>query len=338
MAAAEFQALRKFIAVENPPLRVYIPTQASGQQAEWVVGCLGAHFWSTGRAEKIVENFAEVLPGISGLHQEIWPAYEVPTVRSSKKTPLQDKTPGIFVENTVPTSLMIAACIKMVVQPKRQPELRKKAYRLLRCLTTKLFQTVSEDLRTVDLTKVTRRGMVAAAVEIDYRGHLLSKLWADELEAGIREFWNTDLTGDTASWVNSTLSKPHVADLICFSLATPLSVLREGPRERLSNVLQGLATPVCFLVGCIVNLLNSHVVDVTVTPDQGEAAIGLSNELRSRKRQKMSTSELNSTVAGALQLLYDQTAPCHRQFHISCLLGLKQNLHELLWTVRAAMV
>ena len=301
-----FTEARKFVPEEGEPITVYISAE---DQCQWVLQNVWSHFFSSNSPEKVRARFEETLDSVRNIHKRIWPENEIPEVRVSKRSEVATET-ALFVENTVATSVVIAACIRNVLAHKRPLQLRQSAYLLLRELVTRVFQSLGDDARQRRLLKTTAQGIFQIVASIDNKGRLETPLWSTHLGRQLEKFWNVNLVDASVPWVSSVFETPHIADLICFALDTTPRSMQRDERLELDNLRTTLEGSFNFLASDVVGVIEYNILQFTKTHEDGQALIKAVGHRKS-KRRKLSPMEMNMAIVGALKLMYNKEAPRH---------------------------
>eukprot|EP00435_Cladocopium_sp_Y103_P028393 s212_g7.t1 len=299
-----FTEARKFFPAEGEPITVYISAE---DPCHWVLQHVCGHFFCSNSDEKLRFRFQDTLDSVKEIHKAVWPDNDVPEIRVSKRSEeAQDES--IFVENTIPTSVVVCACIKNVLAHKRQLKLRQSAYMLLRSLVTGVFQSLGDEDRKRKLVRTTTQGRFPIQVSIDNRGRLETPLWSKALGKQLEKFWNEELINASVPWISSVFEKPHIADLICFGLDTAPKSMGRLDRVELEHLRATMAVSFQFLVSDVVHEIEYNIRTMTKTQEHSQAllkAVGPSKP----KRRKLSPMEMNMAIATALKLMYSKDAP-----------------------------
>lgn len=299
-----FTEARKFFPEEGEPLTIYI---SAVDQCQWVLHHVCAHFFASNSGKKMKNRFGEIIDSIRKFHKAVWPVDDFPEIWVSKKSELAGQG-SIFVENTIATSVVITACIKYVLSPKRPASLRQSAYSLLRSLVTSVFQSLDDDDRKRKLLKTTAQGVFQIEASIDNRGFLETPLWCRGLGIQLEKFWNLNLIEATVPWVSSNFEKPHIADLICFALDTAPRSMQRVERLELDHLRTTIEISFRFLVSDVVHVIEHNILKISRTQEDSQALLKAVGP-RKLKRRKLNPMEMNMAIAGALKLMYNKEAP-----------------------------
>ncbi len=196
--------------------------ESAGQQCQWLVGGVAANFFSTTSGKRARQTLKQNHAHAAEYHRKLWAGMMVPNIGT---------TPGgsQFMEESMPTSLMVAYMAAMIGNDKRKTEYRQRAYEWMKAIIDRLsvfhptlvflWSNVDGDVTwvTQELTSPTS-----------------CMPWAKSFfDQYLQMCWHDDLASTNKPWVSTFPMEGsiHLADYLAFSLDTPSWLSKKANRE-----------------------------------------------------------------------------------------------------------
>ena len=144
-------------------------------------------------------------------------------------------------------------------------------------------------------------------MDISRNGTLVPKgPWDDLFREKLKPLWSQDFI-DGKSWVTSTFSNPRVVDVMLFALTPALSKARPRDARIRSECQIAMEVSTLQMIRAFANLVEKRLKTFCSRPCKRSGSFTVGPKLK-RARVKVSTAELLSTTAAALEKLYCQEA------------------------------
>ena len=279
---------------------------------------MAKYIFSVQSISDLRKKFAAFLPTAQRWHSLIWPDYEVPKQRTPRsrvgKEEEQKTESSLFIESTIPTSMVFASLVACIVQPKRRPVEKARPLLLFRKLVEQSLVDC-EGEETI-LLRGSLHGPRQVFMNISANAHFKQKPWDDDMDQLVKSHWQQALLDSKCPWVTSYAESPHVADVIIFALTpTPTNVLRKDVQS-LREFRSAMEKPAYFLIGLCARRFEKNILSVTLPASdptfeerlrkrQLDLAEGKSHNA---KRIRISTAVCFQSVSSALDSLYSSKA------------------------------
>ena len=295
-------------------LKVYVARAGSQKQSEWICQEIAECMWESKQGDKVRERMENSILAAERMHSLVWPNSPIPdrkySKRSAKSLGENNATLGIFNENTLATSMLMALLVSVACRSKGARSPRSSAHKLLKNIWARICTHLNGAEVTLLQASATRPTLVQ--VVFDETGSTRSRLWTAELHEAMVKFWQLDLCSEGRSWITSTVEKPNLADFICFGLSPASRAIGNKSFRQHSDLLGQLQRCATYALGMVAKLLEQHLVSVSVPSCdivQPKKQVGNpAGKSKNKPHQKMSAAEFNSRVASAIESMYSKEA------------------------------
>lgn len=196
--------------------------EGAGKQCLWMVSGVAFNFFSTTVGKRARKTLKANHAIAADYHRKLWPGMMVPEI---------EPTPGgsQFMEESMPTSLVVAYMAAMIGNDKRKKQYRQRAYEWLKAIIERLsvfHPTLVFMWSNID-------GEVAW-VQQELTSPTSCMPWARPFfDQYLQMCWHDDLASSNKPWVSTYPQEGsiHLADYLAFSLDTPSWLSKKANRE-----------------------------------------------------------------------------------------------------------
>ena len=250
--------------------------------------------YPTAKASKRREKFQQVVSEVDAVHKRLWPNVQPPK-------PYREADGESALITLLPTSSLMAFLLWGWVAPKRHPESKVRAAKLLSDIIT--IACESEGGLRVNFPAMFPDGSHEARSAVLDSGQVLN-CWTAPMSSAISLSWDRDLQDPVCEVPTSVRARTRVNDYVLWALAPlPLNAKDENLRS-CKNLLAPSALQILTHVAAHVERVVAPGLFASLDdPRRHDRPFEL-HQTRGAKRRRVCTVALNNIAARAAQKLF----------------------------------
>lgn len=206
------------------PVSIFAHPAAQGQHA-WLTKPLALHLF--GNDKKSTERLLAMMAHIRDGHASLWPSETPPGIIRLADQSVSHRT-AQAQPSALCTSLVFAALVSLFESRIRPVQSRMKAATLLKEFINIMCERLPNGL-DLNVALVRPNGTYTFKQQV-LTTPLSGILLHPAMLAAIALTWNSEVLSETKPWMTTTVSQPHLADWLCFSLdALPIRARSSTP-------------------------------------------------------------------------------------------------------------